>query len=88
MQGVLPYEVRRAKRSSRGVRGNGARLLAVGALLLAAWFVLGVLLDARERGSRADVRPAPSGVIPPVDGGDRGPADRVARGGGARVTSS
>jgi hypothetical protein len=86
MQGALPYEVRRAKRSSRGVRGYGARLLAVAALLLAAWIVLGVLLDARERGARA-VRPAPPGVVQPVNGGDRGPADRVARGGGARVTS-
>ena len=65
MQGVLPYEGRRAKRSSRGVRGYGARLLAVAALLLAAWFVLGVLLDARERGSRADMLPAPPRVVQP-----------------------
>ena len=88
MQGALPYEVRRARRSSRGVRGYGARLLAVAALLLAAWIVLGVLLDARERGARADVRPAPPGAVQPVNGGERGPADRVARGGGARVTTS
>lgn len=85
MHGALPYDARRAKQSPRGARAYAARLLAVAALLLAAWIVLGVLVEAREPGPRGDARPQPAQS---VNGGDRGLADHVARGGGARATSS
>jgi hypothetical protein len=65
MQRVLPYDTRRPRRSPRGARAYAARLLALGALLLAACVVLGVVLEAREPGARPGARPVPPSLGSP-----------------------
>jgi hypothetical protein len=65
MYGARDGRLERGKRRSRDVR---ARLLAVSALLVAAWIVLAVLNEAREPSVAApasQIRPLPTNLFRP-----------------------
>jgi hypothetical protein len=68
MQRAWDYQARRGKAVKRRAQEIAVRLLAVSALLFAAYVVLAVVMEAREPSSGAavpDVRPLPPSLLGP-----------------------